>query len=295
MPFGKPLTIDKKAEGIANLIYNARETFENELTEDIINEWHYKLTEHGHSIKNVGRYRDCPIYVVSGGGGIGKEKIQFEAPPSEKLRGEMKKFIKWFNSNKPENPILRASIVHHYFVSIHPYEDGNGRIARALTEKALSQGLKQPIILSLSETISRNKKYYYEAIRKSQKNNDITHWVKYFSKIVLEAHRRTEKQIQFTIDKARFFQFFENKLNDRQLLVIRRLLQATDNAERGLSNKRYQKLAKTNKSTATRDLADLVKKGIIIKNDKGGRSVSYSFNMPSINNNPITWDNEGVE
>lgn len=274
----------KKAEGIAELMVDVRTSYADKLTKQKLFTWHEMVMKGSRRIK-IGNWRTHkePMQVVSGP--IGKEKVHFEAPPSKQVPKEMTRFIKWFNATNIKGkdfikyPPVRASIVHLYFVTIHPFEDGNGRIGRALAEKALSQGVGHPITLSLSTMIEGNKKAYYDGLKEAQSSNEITPWISCFIQTILDAHIEAEKQIKFTIQKAKFFDRFENELNDRQLKVIRRMLkEGLKGFEGGMSTKKYITITKTSKPTATRDLQDLVKRKIFIPSGKGP-STSYALKL----------------
>ena len=275
---------DKRAEGIAMLLVKARENFETDLTEVQLFEWH-KLLMLGNKTINGGKYRRHtePMQVVSGA--IGKEIVHFEAPPSKKVPAEMNAFIKWFNETKPggkksiHNLLIRASIAHLYFETIHPFEDGNGRIGRIIAEKAVAQGLKRPLLMSLSTAIEADKKLYYAALKQAQRTNDLTKWIHYFSETILKAQQDFISAINFTIKKAAFFDRHQSQLNQAQLKVINRMLEAGEEEfTGGMNAKKYQSVTKVSKATATRHLQDLVTKGILVSR-KGGRSTSYQVNL----------------
>lgn len=270
---------DKRSEGIAELLVKSRETFDENLTKEMLFEWH-KLLMKGNYEVEVGNWRTHkePMQVVSGA--YGKEKIHFEAPPSENVEFEMNAFIEWFNDSKKRisSPIIRASIAHLYFESIHPFEDGNGRVGRIIAEKALAQSLGRPILMSLSTAIEANKNHYYDSLQKAQKSNKIDAWIEYFGNTIIEAQQNFIEEIAFYIRKTRFFDEKRNLLNERQTKVIRRMLDEGEEFEGGLNARKYQAITKTSKATATRDLQDLVEKKIIIS--KGaGRSTNYQVDL----------------
>jgi Fic family protein len=277
---------DKRVEGIAELMIEVRNTFADPMTETMLFNWHEMLMKGSRRII-IGRWREHeePMQVVSGG--IGKEKVHFEAPPSAKVPTEMKQFVNWFNHSSPagEKPIKRAAvrsaIAHLYFESIHPFDDGNGRIGRAISEKALSQGIGRPVLLSLSRTIESKKNDYYDALQQAQKSNEITPWLDYFLGTVLEAQKQAEEQIEFTLRKSKFFDRYNHELNARQLRVLRRMLEkGEDGFEGGMSAQKYMKIAKISKATATRDLQDLVEKEAL-EPIGAGRSTRYKVKMES--------------
>lgn len=209
------------------------------------------------------------MQVVSGP--IHKPKVHFEAPPSSLMKGEMKTFIDWFKKTVPKGKeplpaLTRAGIAHFWFVCIHPFEDGNGRIGRAIAEKALSECLGQPVLIALSQTIQNNKKAYYSMLEESNKDNEITDWLLYFSRTILDAQEETQTLIDFVINKARFFDKFRVQLNERQEKVILRMFQEGPKGfTGGLSAENYITITQTSRATATRDLQDLVQKGALTK------------------------------
>jgi Fic family protein len=206
--------------------------------------------------------------VVSGY--LQKPKIHFEAPPSESMHTEMEAFVTWFNETNPQtgetpcSPLLRASIAHLWFVSIHPFEDGNGRIARALVEKVLAQALEKPTLIALSQVIQDNRKAYYDELERQNKHNSIDGWLTYFSAVILEAQRFSIAQIEFVIAKAKCLEQHRNRFNARQLKAMLRIFEAgIKGFEGGLSAKNYMAITQTSASTATRDLQELVAWGVL--------------------------------
>ncbi|MDB4922521.1 Fic family protein [Mucilaginibacter sp.] len=277
---------DKKAKGIGDLIYNVRDTYQQPLSKKQLFMWHKMLLGTGTKLK-VGAWRDhtAPTQVVSGT--MGKEKVHYEALPSEKVSGEMDQFITWFNESAPggkheiKKAPIRSAIAHLYFESIHPFEDGNGRIGRAIAEKALSQGVGRPVLLSLSRTIEAKKNDYYSALEQAQKANEITPWISYFVDVIINAQQYTENHIDFTLKKTKFFVRFSGELNERQLKVIKRVLkEGPKGFERSINAGKYITISKASKATATRDLQDLLAKGaIILLGESGGRSTRYELNL----------------
>jgi len=278
----KEVVSDQRATGMAALLTDVRETFSEALTPEKLFAWHSSLMM---GTKNVlvGGWRTHkePMQVISGA--LGKQKVHFEAPPSSRVPDEMKKFFHWFNDTGPsgknpiKKPILRSAIAHLYFESIHPFEDGNGRLGRCISEKALSQFINRPILMSLSRGIEADKKAYYYHLEKAQKSNDITEWISYFVRSVLIAQEQTTQEVAFTLKKARFFDRFNELLNERQLRAVQRMLEEGPKGfEGGMNARKYLGITKTSKATATRDLQDLVAKGIFIPTG-GGRSTRYEL------------------
>lgn len=275
---------DKRASGIAKLMYEVNQNIDQDLTSETLHYWHKLLLAYNDKINSgVWRTGGEPMQVVSGA--YGKEKVHYEAPPSNRIDSEMEQFMKWYN--QPELPVkdeiskavLKSAIAHLYFETIHPFEDGNGRIGRALAEFTLSQMLNSRVILSLSKIIEKGKKEYYEQLKFAQRNLDITKWVNYFAGIVLEAQIDAKELIQFTLLKAKFFDRNHERLNERQLKAINRMLEnGIDGFEGGMTAKKYMAITKTSKATATRDLQDLQDIGIFVQMG-AGRSVRYQLKL----------------
>jgi Fic family protein len=275
---------DKLAEGIGDLMVDVRKTFREPLTQEKLFRWHTMLLMEREDIK-LGGWRDHkePMQVVSGASG--KQKIHFEAPPSGSVPKEMERFIIWFNDTGPggakelKKAPVRSAIAHLYFEAIHPFEDGNGRIGRAIAEKALSQGIGRPVLMSLSKTIEANKKSYYDALESAQRSNEITGWINYFVSIVLAAQIAAEEQIDFTLKKAKFFDRYKHQLSDRQIKVIRRMLEeGPEGFSGGMNATKYASLTQISKATATRDLQDLLEKKVFVVVG-AGRSTRYQANI----------------
>ncbi|MFS4493221.1 Fic family protein [Maribacter sp. 2308TA10-17] len=275
-----PISKDKRVEGVTELMLAIRKHYKAQLTETTLFDWHSMLMKGSKRIE-IGKWRshEEPMQIVSGA--IGREIVHFEAPPSNTVSSEMSKFITWFNDsqNSIKKPIIRSAIAHLYFETIHPFEDGNGRIGRAIAEKALSQSIGRPVLFSLSKSIESNKNKYYDALKTGQRSNEITDWINYFVRTVLDAQIDAEKEIEFTLKKTKFFDQHKNELNERQQKVVRRMLEEGHQGfEGGMNARKYVSLAGTSKATATRDLQDLVQKGIF-KSIGGGRSTRYEIDL----------------
>jgi Fic family protein len=275
---------DIRTSGVSSLMIDVRNSFSNPLTEQTLFDWNTMLLSHVKGVE-IGQWRTHlePMQVVSGA--IGKEKVHFEAPPSLSVPKEMENFIRWFNDTAPggskeiKSAPVRSAISHLYFESIHPFEDGNGRIGRAIAEKALSQGIGRPVMLSLSKMIESDKKKYYLELEKAQNSMEINSWLNYFVEIILEAQMDSEYQIDFTLKKVKFFDRFRNLLNDRQMRVLNRMLEEGPKGfSGGINAKKYGSLCKVSKATATRDLQYLLETSAVIVSG-GGRSTSYSVNL----------------
>lgn len=271
---------DKKSEGAGALMVAVRNSFAEPLTEDTLFKWHIMLLGHDAKIRTgAWRTHTESMQVISGA--MGQERIHFEAPPSADVPIEMRKFIKWFNDTAPggreeiKKAAIRSAIAHLYFEFIHPFEDGNGRIGRAIAEKALSQTLGRPILLSLSQAIEADKKSYYAALERNQRTDEVTDWITYFVKVILDAQVNARKLVDFTLAKTRFFDRFRDMLNERQLKVIKRMLEeGPQGFKGGMTTSKYISLTRASKATATRDLQVLAEMGVL-KAEGGGRSTHY--------------------
>ncbi len=270
--------------GIAQMMVDLYRNYSAPLSDQTMFEWHRLLLSGDKSIQVIGGYRthSDAMQVVSGP--IHKRTVHFEAPPSARVPDEMKRFIAWFNDTAPGgknplSPLARASITHLYFVCVHPFEDGNGRIGRALAEKSLAQNLGQPSLIALAYTIERKRKDYYAQLERNNKEIEITDWMKYFANTVLEAQTNTIKRVDLYVAKARFYEWQRGKLSERQEKVIARMFkEGIDGFRGGLSAENYIGIAKTSRATATRDLQDLVEKGALTKTGEL-RHTRYHLNI----------------
>jgi Fic family protein len=245
--------------------------FAGALTDQTMFDWHRMLLSGDTSIQLIGGYRmrSDAMQVVSGP--IHKRTVHFEAPPSSHVPDEMKHFVTWFNDTAPGgktplSPLTRAGIAHLYFVCVHPFEDGNGRIGRALAEKSLAQNLGQPSLIALAYTIERKRKDYYASLERNNKETEITGWLEYFANTILEAQNNTIKRVDFYVAKAKFYEKHRGTLNERQQKVIARIFrEGIDGFEGGLSAENYISITGTSRATATRDLQGLIEKGALTK------------------------------
>jgi Fic family protein len=259
--------------GIAELMIGLYRTAADPLDEATLCSWHAMLLQGRHGLRDLGRYRthDDPMQVVSGR--IDAPKVHFEAPPSTRVAAEMRAFVEWFNATAPDRPdalpaVTRAGIAHLYFESIHPFEDGNGRIGRAISEKALAQVAAQSAgavaITSLAATILMRRREYYEHLEAASRSCEISEWLRWFAGVALEAQHRTRVQVEFLIDKARFLDGLRDRIDERQRRVLERVLREGPRGfSGGLSAGNYATIAKVSPATATRDLASLVEEGAL--------------------------------
>jgi Fic family protein len=257
--------------GAAELIADVYRNHSKPLDDQTLFAWHAMLMNGRRDIADVGRYRthNDAMQIVSGA--LHAPRVHYQAPPSAAVPMEMSRFIGWFNDSAPSSPnplpaITRAAISHLWFESIHPFEDGNGRIGRAIAEMALAQGLAAPTLTALAETIHRHRKAYYAALQLGSQSNDINTWLTWFADIVIEAQARTITRIHFLIDKTRLFDRLRGELNARQEKALHRMFrEGPDGFAGGLTAEKYRAITEASLATTTRDLADLVEKGALIR------------------------------
>ncbi len=277
---GLPST-NRNIEGIVDMMFDATSNFDKPLTKKRLFDWHFALFPLGRSgmyeiiVGNWRTYSTGPMQIVSGA--MGKEKVHYQAPPANMIDKEMTKFIDWFNNYTNMDLVLKAGVAHLWFVTLHPFEDGNGRITRAITDMLLarSDGLPQRFY-SMSSQIQVERKFYYDMLEKTQKGNlDITDWLIWFLKILKNAITNSEKTLALVIKKHKFWNSYGIIIkNDRQKKVLNKLLEGfTGN----LTTSKWAKITKCSQDTALRDIQDLIDKGILIKSDSGGRSTKYEL------------------
>ncbi|MFA6280436.1 MAG: Fic family protein [Bdellovibrionales bacterium] len=270
----------RSVEGIVEMMLDATQNFSKPLTKDRLFDWHAALFPTGRSGMHkitAGSWRTKeagPMQVVSGP--IGREKIHFEAPRADRLNKEMKAFLAWFDSGHDIDPVLKAGIAHLWFVTLHPFEDGNGRIARAIGDMALARADGTPDrFYSLSSQIEAERKNYYAQLEKQQRSTaDITGWLSWFLTCLGRALANADTTLGTVLFKSRLWvRINQNPVNERQRLVINRML---ENDFKGFMNtSKYAKLAKCSNDTALRDIQDLKERSVFIQNSGGGRSTSY--------------------
>ena len=257
--------------GIADMMTDLYRNFAKPLSHQTLYNWHKLLTSGRHDLKDIGGYRthEEPMQIISGP--INKPKIHFEAPPSETVKKEMGQFMAWFIETAPDKKkslpaLTRAGIAHLYFVSIHPFEDGNGRIARAISEKSLSEYLGNPTLIALSQTIQSHRKDYYKALELNSQKNEITPWLVYFAETILNAQNYSLNMVDFLIEKTKLYDRVRGQLNERQEKAVERLFrEGLEGFKGGLSAEKYISITDASRATATRDLQDLVEKMVLLK------------------------------
>lgn len=269
---------NRHIEGIVEMMLDATQRYTSPLTEERLFGWHAALFPTGYSGPykiEVGRYRTDDMQIVSGA--LGKEKVHYEAVKPELLKVEMGKFLAWFNNDNTLDDVLKAAIAHFWFIIIHPFDDGNGRIGRAITDMLLARAEKSSErFYSMSNQILIERKQYYEILQKVQHSaGDITEWLDWFLLCLKKAMLATENTTQKIIHKAEFWKLHENtSINERQRLMLNKLL---DGFEGKLQTSKWAKISKTSTDTALRDIKDLVEKGILQKTEEGGRSANYEL------------------
>ena len=279
LDFGGAAVASRDVEGVVEMMLDATQNFSSPLTEERLSGWHACLFPSGRSGMRritVGRWRGMegdPMQVISGP--MGRERVHFEAPAAERLGGEMVAFLEWFESDVATDPVLKAAVAHFWFVTIHPFEDGNGRIARAIADMALAraEGIKERFY-SMSAQIEAERRDYYLNLERNQRGGmDITSWIVWFLECLGRAVDGAESHLARVLHKAEVWKHLaESPVNDRQRLIINRLL---DGFEGKLSSSKYAKLTKCSADTALRDIRDLVERGILEREEAGGRSTSY--------------------
>jgi Fic family protein len=272
---------DRHVEGVVEMMLDATQGYDRPLTARRLFAWHASLFPAGHSGMSkirVGAWRDDakgPMQVVSGP--IGKERVHYEAPAAERLRDEMKKFLDWFEKDNSTDLVLKSGVAHLWFVTIHPFDDGNGRIARAIADMVLARQEHSPQrFYSMSAQIRQERKAYYEILEATQKGDlDITAWLEWFLDCLGRAFERAETILATVLNKARFWErFAATEFNDRQRATVNQLL---NGFEGKMTSSKWAKLAKCSQDTASRDIEDLIRKKVLVKDAAGGRSTSYSL------------------
>jgi Fic family protein len=281
MDIGALKPADRNVEGVVEMMLDATRKYDQPLNEERLFAWHASLFPTGRSGMakiTTGAWRNDstePMQVVSGA--IGKERVHYEAPKAALVDGEMRGFLEWFESRPDMDPVLTAALAHLWFVTIHPFEDGNGRIARAIADMALARSENSPQrFYSMSAQIRQERNAYYDILEQTQKGTlDVTLWMDWFLGCLGRAIDGAQTTLGGVLSKARFWEKFAAiPINDRQRLVLNRLL---DGFEGKLTTSKYAVLAKCSQDTALRDIEALVERGALVQNPAGGRSTSYSL------------------
>ena len=275
---------DRTVDGIVDIVMDATSKHAQDLSLDRLLSWHAALFPLGYSgIHKIsaGQLRDDrlgPMQVISGA--IGREKVHFEAPPASCLRSEITQFLNWFNASQSLDPYLKAGIAHLWFVTIHPFDDGNGRIGRAIADMALSRAdQSRDRFYSLSSQIMKERQGYYLHLERSQKGSlDATEWLAWFLQCLINAIDSANSNLYSTLAKTQFWQHWQGvPFNERQIKLLNRLL---DGFEGNLTNKKWSLIAKCSADTALRDITDLLDRGVLSRGSSSGRSTHYLIKQP---------------
>ncbi|RYF85360.1 MAG: Fic family protein [Chitinophagaceae bacterium] len=288
MDIGGLVASDRNVDGVVEMMLDATQQYKKKITAGRLFKWHSSLFPGGRSgsYKIVtGAWRknakDDPMQVISGA--MGKEKIHFQAPDSERLADEMKAFCKWFNSGSTMDPVMKAAVAHLWFITIHPFDDGNGRIARAITDMQLSRADENhQRFYSMSAQIRKERNTYYDMLEHTQQNTlNITKWLQWFLQCLQRALVSTNATLEMVMNKAAFWEKHAATIfNNRQLMMLHKLLDGIDGK---LSSSKWAKMAKCSSDTAVRDINDLLEKKVLVKEDAGGRSTGYLLRTKSDN------------
>ncbi len=275
---------DRHVDGVVEMTIDATQNHQKKLTRPRLFGWHKLLFPTGKSGGLpivVGRWRDNssddPLQVVSGP--LGREKVHFEAPASERLDAEMTNFMDWLNASSPYDPVLKAAIAHLWFVTIHPFDDGNGRMARAIGDLLLARAdASSQRFYSMSTEIRNQRQQYYQILEQTQKgSSDITDWLMWFMNCLEKAVTESENLLQTTVGKAKFWELHASTpFNERQSKMVNKLF---DGFLGKLTSSKWAKMCKCSQDTAGRDINDLLKKDVLVKSEEGGRSTSYQLNL----------------
>ena len=277
---------DRKSAGAASFLVDVRKNWQDLLTHDLLGKWQSMIVpEQRYSFILRGAYRNdpSPMQIVSRP--YGQEKVHYEAPPATQVPVEMATFLDWYNRTSPLisdrklSGIVRAGIAHLWFEVIHPFDDGNGRVGRAISDHALSQSLSYPTTACLATAIEGDKKSYYLELEKASRGSlDLDHWLDYFSVQVIRAQEIAKDEVDFILAKTRFYEAYSDQLNDRQAkMVFRVFAEGRKGFEGGITTRKYEIITKCPNRTASRDLSDLVAKGILVPLSSGGRSKRYEL------------------
>lgn len=279
---GSVTPVGKDVEGIVDMVFDATQRYNEELTPERLFGWHAALFPTGYSgMKKirVGDWRkaeDGTMQVVSGP--IGRERVHFEAPTADRIENEMELFFHWFNSEDDTDPVLRAGIAHLWFITIHPFEDGNGRMARAIADMMLARSENSPKrFYSMSAQVHKEREAYYEMLEDAQKGTlDITEALLWFLDCLDRAFNSVESTLASVLQKSRFWDRHRNKIfNERQRLMITKLFEGF---EGNLTSTKWAKITKCSHDTALRDIMGLVEQGVLRKEGSGGRNTNYTLN-----------------
>ncbi|MBN4073091.1 Fic family protein [Crocinitomix catalasitica] len=278
--------VSRDVEGVVDMMLDATQKYRDPVTKDRMCAWHAALFPTGRSgmLKIVvgewrGDERD-PMQVVSGA--MGKEKVHYTAPEASRLEEEMNRFIEWFNTDELMEPVVKSAIAHLWFVSIHPFDDGNGRIARAIADNQLARADRtNQRFYSMSAQIMKSKKGYYDVLESTQKGSmDVSQWLVWYFEHLTEALEATDETLSKILVKAKFWELHKTtQFNERQVEMINKLL---GDFVGKLHSSKWAKMTKVHRDTARRDIQDLIEKGVLSDSGEGGRSTNYTLNLPTL-------------
>jgi Fic family protein len=277
---------DQKAAGAALLLVDVRKNWKASLTHDLLGKWQsMAIPEQRYTPILRGAYRNDPSSMQIVSGPYEREKVHYEAPPAARVPDEMVKLIEWYNQTSPLSGdktipgIVRAGIAHLWFELIHPFDDGNGRVGRAIADHALSQSLGYPTTACLATAIEGDKKSYYLQLEKASRGGvDVNTWLDYFADRVIKAQEIAREEVEFVLAKTRFYEAYGDQLNERQARMVSRVFaEGRKGFEGGITTRKYEAITKCPNRTASRDLSDLVAKGIIMPLPGGGRTTRYEL------------------
>ncbi|HEY1502483.1 MAG TPA: Fic family protein [Acidobacteriaceae bacterium] len=282
----EPRPVAPAEQGIAEMMVDLYDSHTEPLTQARLFRWHRMLMSGRRDLVDIGRYRTSeePMQIVSGA--VGARRVHFEAPPSGRVPEEMRAFLAWFERSGPQGAaplpaITRAGIAHLYFESVHPFEDGNGRIGRAIAEKALTQGFAQPVLIALATTILAHQKSYYQALEQANQGNEITPWLVWFAEIAMGAQARSFHMVEFVLAKSKLLARLRGQINERQQKALLRMFrEGPEGFKGGLSAGNYSTITGASPATTTRDLADLVEKRALLRTGER-RHARYALNLAS--------------
>ncbi|MEL6987760.1 MAG: Fic family protein [Bacteroidota bacterium] len=276
----------RDVEGVVEMMLDATQNYKDRLTKDRLYGWHAALFPTGRSgmfkitVADWRTDEKGPMQIVSGP--MGKEKVHYTAPEASLLSREMDQFLNWFNTNEHEEPVLKSAVAHLWFITIHPFDDGNGRIARAIGDSQLARADRtSQRFYSMSSQIMKSKSEYYNILESTQKGSlDISQWMVWYLERLIEALEVTNETLSKVFAKAKFWELHKNtKLNERQILMINKL--QGDFVGKLFSSK-WAKMTKVHRDTALKDIQDLIEKEILLDSGEGGRSTNYILNLPDI-------------
>lgn len=275
-------SVKPREQGVAEMMADVYSDFSTPLSQDTLCRWHSMLLSHDRSLETIGAYRRHADAMQIVSGRSDRQTIHFEAPPSTQVPEEMHVFIDWFNRTAPNGAmplpaLTRSALGHLWFESIHPFEDGNGRLGRALAEKSLAQSIGRPSLTALAYTIERDRKRYYDLLEAHQQTLDVTSWLVWFGETVLKAQQVTLGRVAFFISKAKFYDIYRDRINGRQAKVLERMFrEGPAGFKGGLSAENYIAITGTSRATTTRDLQELVEMGALTRSGER-RHTRYSL------------------